>query len=163
MHETGSDRVHADPVDAMLTCHGSRKVDDGCLRRRVEEVGMATVEAVIDAMLMMEPPPDFFISGTAKRVIMTIDLRLIFMPRSHSSRSSSTAFPRTRLVPTLFTRMSSLPHCLTVRCPDSRDLNCPLTGFRHGIGRSVRSLHDVQRPSFRSVSWYAFAGILLMD
>ena len=51
------------------------------------------------------------------------------------------------------------------KCPESKRrngsvANCPVMSFRYGTGRSFRSLHDVQRPSFDCsvilvcVRWY---------
>src|SRR6266404_7659840 len=62
---------------------------------------------------MIEPPPLLIISGIAYFAISIIEATLTRIALSHASTSTSTALPRGPAMPTLLTRMSSLPQAST--------------------------------------------------
>src|ERR1700694_490616 len=98
---------------------------------------------------MIEPPPLLIISGIAYFAISIIEATLTCIALSHASISTSTALPRGPAMPTLLTRMSSLPQASAVRATiawhDTGTLTSPSTICETppsaSISRLVSSTH----------------------
>src|SRR4029079_7383467 len=69
---------------------------------------------IIEPILMILPPPAFFISGYAACEHRYALVRFVSMTSRHSASESVSGGLR-MLMPALFTRMSRRPHCSTVR------------------------------------------------
>src|ERR1700733_15480653 len=78
-------------------------------------LGCPPSKPATDERLMIEPPPLLIISGMAYFAISIIEATLTRIALSHAARSTSTALPRGPVMPTLLTRMSSLPQAPIVR------------------------------------------------
>src|SRR3954453_22774463 len=80
-----------------------------------KRLGWPPSKPATDDRLKKEPPPLLIISGMAYFAISIIEATLTRIALSHAATSTSIALPRGPVMPTLLTRMSSLPQASTAR------------------------------------------------
>ena len=112
-HETAPARPVEPPSSRDRHPPSSRMSDDRTPDRHTEESGQrSTIDNVHHRIMLMRPPPRFFMCGTARRVQRMAPNTLSSMSSDHILSSISRKLPRCE-VPALLSRMSMPPNCLT--------------------------------------------------